>query len=142
MRRREARRDGVMRREREGFEEERRRMGVEMRAAGAWIVVSVATATGLAMYVFWPPREKTVRDGAELGRKLAERARDAIPLAAVSGGSVEPVVVAGAGAGVVPATDVVTGEPTVGGAETVFREEVAAVPSKGWSWKSLFWRQG
>ncbi|KXT14576.1 hypothetical protein AC579_9119 [Pseudocercospora musae] len=127
-RRREERQHMVMKKELDSISEERRRMRNEMRAAGAWIVASVAVATGLSMYVFWPPREK-VKDSADMGRKIAERAKAALPLpAAVS----EPVATVAAA--------VVTGEPTVA-ATTVVKEEVKT-PAKSWSWKSLFWKQG
>lgn len=93
-------------------------------------MASVAVATGLSMYVFWPPKAK---DSAEMGRKIAERAKAALPLPAAASAPVAAV-------GAVPATAVVTGEPTVA-ATTVVKEEVK-IPARSWSWKSLFWKQG
>ncbi|KAI5357334.1 hypothetical protein Slin14017_G123430 [Septoria linicola] len=115
---------------------ERRRMREEMRSAGYLIFLSVATATGFAMWTFWPADR--AREGADIGRKIAEKARASIPLPSITPITPAKEIIAGAGA--VPAVAAVTGEPTVAPA-VVLREEAVCIPAFQWSWRSLFWKE-
>lgn len=111
-------------------------MHSEIRQAGVWILAAVGTATGLAMWRFWPQNEMS-RDSGELGRKIAARARSSIPL---------PSVTAGAGAG--PATEAFAA-PVVAAPTSVAPKATMTVPvaiadqpatTSSW-WQNLFWKQ-
>lgn len=145
LRQREGRQNTAIREQLAALEQERKKMSEEMRSAGFLILLSIGVATGIGMWTFWPVKEGA-RDSAEMGRRIAEKARRSIPLPAVStpGAAVpttsvstsEAVVAAGAGA--VPASAVVTGEPTV--APAVVLEE-SVKPAAGWTWRSLLWKR-
>ncbi|EME38143.1 hypothetical protein DOTSEDRAFT_57673 [Dothistroma septosporum NZE10] len=116
--------------------QERQKMRAEQRSAGVLILASVATATGLAMWRFWP--QETARDSGEMGRRIAERARASIPLPAarsvgdVAGGT---SLVEAVGVGALPVTGVST--PIVPEVTTITAE-----PTKSWGWslKNTFWK--
>ena len=132
-RRRETRQSLLLQEHIDALAKERQRMREEMRSAGFLILLSVATATGFAMWTFWPA--KPAADSAEIGRRIAEKAKASIPLPAIS-----PANEVVAGAGAVPTTAVVTGEPTIAPA-LVLTEQPTARPATAWTWRNLFWRQ-
>lgn len=150
--RREAKQDAMLRRDRMAWQEERRKMHREMKAAGIWILLSIGTATALATWRFWPERGVTA-DSADLGRKIAARAAAAIPLpravsdvpndvqSPVSSSvpppqaptvSVEPTITAPIAVPVPPPQTDATGSAT--------HRIVKAEPSRSW-WKDFFWKQ-
>ncbi|OQN96223.1 hypothetical protein B0A48_17785 [Cryoendolithus antarcticus] len=125
------------------WQDRERKMRADMRIAGVWILASVGTATGLAMWRFWPEARAARKvDSGELGRKIARKAREAMPVPAVTSGTkaartADKAVVAPAAAGSVPvkSTPAVPKTPVA---------EVRQEPAKRWSWpgavKSLFWK--
>ncbi|KAK0271850.1 hypothetical protein LTR54_017094 [Friedmanniomyces endolithicus] len=137
----------LAKRDRDVWQHETRRHLCEMRAAGVWIVLSIGTATGLAMWRFWPVRGTV--DLGELGRRLAATARGSVGLPVVGAGGVGSAVVgstvAGAGAEVAAAPvvavePVLVVEPAVASSATA--TTVAGVkPVKTSRWNSLFWKQ-
>ncbi|KAF2206574.1 hypothetical protein CERZMDRAFT_108039 [Cercospora zeae-maydis SCOH1-5] len=133
-RKREARTSRLLAEHRTALAKERQKTKEEMRSAGFLILLSVATATGLAMWTFWPAAERA-RDSGDVGRRIAEKARASMPFPPIT--SAREVV---AGAGAVPVTATVTGEATVAPA-TVLKEEISAKPASRWDWRGLFWRQ-
>ncbi|KAF2720035.1 hypothetical protein K431DRAFT_286190 [Polychaeton citri CBS 116435] len=90
LRRAQRRADGEQRLsvlEREQWGREHRRLRNELRAAGLWILASIGTATALATWRFWPDSKRSELNDGEFARRLASRARAALPLpAAMSAG--------------------------------------------------------
>ncbi|KAK1083720.1 hypothetical protein LTR33_003095 [Friedmanniomyces endolithicus] len=142
---REARHLLLAKRDKAAWQQEIRRHHREMRAAGVWIVLSIGTATGLAMWRFWPARG--VVDSGELGRRLAATARGSVGLPVVGAGGLGGAIVGSGVAGpevaaapVVAVEPVVVVEPAVASSPTA--ATVAGVkPVKTSRWKSLFWKQ-
>ncbi|KAK5112856.1 hypothetical protein LTR85_011083 [Meristemomyces frigidus] len=139
--RREARQDAVMQKDRQAWQQEAKKLRNEMRAAGVWIVMSIGTATALATWRFLPRSSALAADSGEMGRKIAERARRAIPLPAAV--SAEPTVAAPA----VTAPIAQTAAPLA----PAFEPALTTVPShtptfapsqaKATWWRGLFWKQ-
>ncbi|TKA43166.1 hypothetical protein B0A54_06115 [Friedmanniomyces endolithicus] len=130
----------LARRDTEAWQQEARRHHREMRAAGVWIVLSIGTATGLAMWRFWPARG--VSDSGELGRRLAATARGSVELPVV-GGSEAVGGYMGSGVAAAPVAAV---EPVVVIGPAVASSPPAATiagvkPVKTSRWKILFWKQ-
>ena len=142
--------------ERQEWREQNRKMGNEMRIAGAWIVTSMGVATGLAMWRFWPENGSGAVDVGEKIRKKMERAYD-VPAALSITKTAEaaaprmtatqtvPVVESAIG-GVAP--PVITKSPNTSATqEKSLLDSLAtsATPNSSktessW-WKSLFWKQ-
>lgn len=80
--RREMLREEAVERERRQWQKKERRLQNDMRVAGLWILASVGTATGLAMWRFWPHNAAGGVDSGELARKIAEKAKAAAVLPA------------------------------------------------------------
>lgn len=125
--RREARQLALAARESVAWQREARRLRSELRTAGVWILLSIGTATALATWRFWPQQQ--VADSAAIGRKIAEKAKRALPLPAamsrdvasapvVSAAAIDPALIA-------PPPATVT---------------LPTGPQRSW-WKGLFWRQ-
>ncbi|KAK3723880.1 hypothetical protein LTR37_001364 [Vermiconidia calcicola] len=134
--RRELKKDVQMKKERLIWQEERRKLRNEMRAAGVWILVSISVATMLATWRFWPQKE-AVQDSGQLGRKLAARAAASMPLpAAVSS---KPVDVSPAPAIQGASADVAF--PQKHAANEVNQPVLDAQQSSATWWKGLFWKQ-
>ncbi|KAK4500779.1 hypothetical protein PRZ48_008970 [Zasmidium cellare] len=132
--RRQSKADMAMQRSLADWAKERQKMHGEIRQAGVWILAAVGTATGLAMWRFWPQGE-VGRDSGELGRKIAARARESIPLPAMSagagaahGGEVLAAPVAQAVTRPVPAQVLARSVP------------VEQTTSQGSWWQNLFWK--
>ena len=133
-RRRRAKQELLSKRERRGWQEERRKMRNEMRVAGAWILASIGTATVLATWRFWPQTEYGP-DSADLGRKLAARAAASMPLPPAI--SAQPAVVTPV------ATPVTSAEPAMEkeliSAQAQPTVTLSEAP-KSWL-RGLFWKQ-
>jgi hypothetical protein len=127
--RREVKKNALVVRERRAWHEERKKLRDDMRAAGAWILVSIGTATALAMWRFWPSRDAPT-DSGQLGRKLAARAASAMPLPAVA--SQEPV------AAIPPAAATnAAGETSQ---SVAMADKLVNQVQSSW-WRGLFWKQ-
>ncbi len=129
--RREMKADVLMKRERMAWQQERAKMTNDMRVAGAWILVSIGTATVLATWRFWPQRE-AVHDSGVLGRKIAARAAAAMPLPRAV--SVEPTITAPL------AVSAPASSPPIETAMTA-NNKITAQPRRSSWWQSLFWKQ-
>lgn len=130
--------DKAMQRSLADWAKERQRMHAEIRQAGVWILAAVGTATGLAMWRFWPQNEMG-RDSGELGRKIAARARSSIPLPAATAG-----VGAGQGAEVLAAPvaqNVATPVPVQSSPSSVVNVSAEQLASQGSWWQNLFWKR-
>ncbi|KAK0938593.1 hypothetical protein LTR29_009804 [Friedmanniomyces endolithicus] len=134
----------LAKRDKAAWQHEARRHHSEMRAAGVWIVLSIGTATGLAMWRFWPARG--VSDSGELGRRLAATARGSAGLPVVGGSeAVGGYMGSGVVGAEVAAAPVAAVEPVVVVGPAVASSPPAATivgvePVKTSRWKSLFWR--
>nr|OQO18691.1 hypothetical protein B0A51_14564 [Rachicladosporium sp. CCFEE 5018] len=127
-----------------GWQDRERKMRADMRIAGIWILASVGTATGLAMWRFWPEARAAGKvDSGELGRKIARKAKEAMPVPAVTSSvkaarAGDKAVMAPAAVKTAPAV------PSVAAAKIPVRE-AKLEQAKRWSWpgaaKSLFWKQ-
>ncbi|KAK6443172.1 hypothetical protein LTR95_000689 [Oleoguttula sp. CCFEE 5521] len=127
-----------------GWQDRERKMRVDMRIAGAWILASVGTATGLAMWRFWPEARAAGKvDSGELGRKIARKAREAIPVPAMTSSvkaarAGDKAAIASAAVKTVPAA-------AIPAAARMPLAEAKLEQAKRWSWsgavKSLFWKQ-
>ncbi|OQO08791.1 hypothetical protein B0A48_05681 [Cryoendolithus antarcticus] len=127
-----------------GWQDRERKMRADMRIAGVWILASVGTATGLAMWRFWPEARAAGKvDSGELGRKIARKAREAMPVPAVTSGmraarTADKAAVAPATVKTAPAA------ATMAAARTPVAE-AKLEQAKRWSWsgavKSLLWKQ-
>ncbi|KAK3050272.1 hypothetical protein LTR09_008421 [Extremus antarcticus] len=140
--RRELNADTLIAKERLAWQAERNKARDELRVAGICILLSIGTATALATWRFWPGARESAVDSGELGRRIASRARGAMPLPAIAGGVVEPVVATSS----VPlaATAVERVPPQVVPVSSVAPS--AAVPGaatlkQSSLWQNLFWKQ-
>ena len=140
--------------ERQAWEEQRRKSQNEMRIAGIWIVASMGVATGLAMWRFWPEG----RSGpVDVGEKVKGRMGRVVDVPAAVGVGVGRNVEAAASPRAVPVVEPAVGgvaPPTVTAGSREPAGEKAALPSvlssaseqevpesRGSWWKSLFWKQ-
>lgn len=143
--------------ERQAWQEQRRKSQNEMRLAGAWIVASMGVATGLAMWRFWPEgRAGSVDVGEKIRRKM-ERVVDVPAAVGLDMGSSAGTVAPAASPQAMPVVEPAVGgvaPPTVTAAPSAPVSERAALPaglstgaaqepsrSQGSWWKSLFWKQ-
>lgn len=133
---RQSKADKIMQRSLADWGKERQKLHSEMRQAGVWILAAVGTATGLAMWRFWPQNEM-VRDSGDLGRKIAARAKEAMPLPAASsavGSGQGPAMAAPSQTVALPVLS--SSKPSV----AFSTSPEAAAPSGSW-WRSLLWKQ-
>lgn len=79
--RRQAKSDAMLKRERLLWRSERSRLQKDMRSAVFWILASIGTATCLAAWRFFPGASSRT-DTTDMGRKIAARAATAMPLPA------------------------------------------------------------
>ncbi|TKA69059.1 hypothetical protein B0A55_09679 [Friedmanniomyces simplex] len=139
---REARHLRLAQQEKAAWQQEVRRHHREMRAAGVWILLSIGTATGLAMWRFWPPQQR-VGDSGELGRRLAATARGSVGLPGAVGG--DAVSAAGPGVAAAEMPKVVAAPAGAVAPVVVSPPAPAAVamvePQRAGWWRSLFWKQ-
>lgn len=138
--------EAAMMKERQAWEEQRRKSQNEMRIAGIWIVASMGVATGLAMWRFWPEGRSGPVDVGEKVRRRMERVGD-VPAAVGVGANARAVpVVEPAVGGVAPPT-VTAGSREPAGEKAALPTVLSSaskqeVPeSRGSWWKSLFWKQ-
>ena len=131
--RREIQQNALMRRNALAWHQERRKLQKDMRAAGAWILLSIGTATVLATWRFWPDTEART-DNGELGRKIAAKAAAAMPLPAAVSASSEPFVAPPVSAP--PFVPLLKEAP--GAAQPA--PALPADSNRSW-WRSLFWKQ-
>lgn len=126
VKRRQLRKDTIALHDKLSWEQERAKLRNELRVAGVWILGSIATATGLAMWRFWPDGSRADLD---LGRRIAASA--ALDAAAVRvSEAAQPVMADVKSVDAIPAA-------SVGGGSS---EVVAADAERSW-WKGLFWKQ-
>ena len=91
VKRRQAKQDALMRRDKLSWQQERLKLQKDMRAAGIWILASIGVATALATWRFFPELGMRAESG-DMGRKIAARAAAAMPLpAAVSASLIAPI---------------------------------------------------
>ncbi|KAI7264316.1 hypothetical protein KC345_g8855 [Hortaea werneckii] len=115
--------------ERETWRAERAKYQAQMREAGGLLLVSIAVATGLATWRFWPDKHETGTDSGKLGREIAGKAEEAIKMPTSASEAIE----------VTPATPTVSVSPS-----EVFSAPVCeASPSstEGSWWRGLFWKE-
>ncbi|KAI7157998.1 hypothetical protein KC349_g5151 [Hortaea werneckii] len=117
--------------ERETWRAERAKYQTQMREAGGLLLVSIAVATGLATWRFWPDNDKKVAgtDSGVLGREMGGEAEQAmqLPTSATETKEVAPVTIA------MPASP--------SGASTSHVSVPSASSSEGSWWKGLFWKE-
>lgn len=139
-RKRAARQEARLTKDKSAWQAERRKMRNDMRAAGIWILLSMGTATALATWRFWPQKDR-YPDSAELGRKIAARAKAAIPA---------PAVVRAEPAAILPDVASSGSSPSVSKQMTVTPKRKAPLKqtpvkptpqSQSSWWSGLFWKQ-
>ncbi|EMC90830.1 hypothetical protein BAUCODRAFT_333867 [Baudoinia panamericana UAMH 10762] len=136
---REQKKDEVARKSQQVWQEEARKLRGEVRSAGVFILLSIGTATALAIWRFAPAPRPV--DSAELSRKITERAQRSISLPSLSVSI--PAVGGAASSEVVPAATATVVEPVPAIAAPTPTPPPPAVSTEskaGW-WKGLFWRQ-
>ena len=131
--RREVRQKTSMMREKLSWQQERRKLRNDMRAAGMWILLSIGTATALATWRFWP--EPNVVDSGDLGRKIAARASAAMPLPPAVWVEPNDCIPAVPESPPPPLSPKETDTPAPQSA-TILPPD----PARSW-WKGLFWKQ-
>ena len=129
-RRRQAMQDTLVKKERLSWQRERSRLQKDIRAAGYWILASVATATVLATWRFFPG-VSTRPSSADLGSKIAARAASAMPLPAAVASEQLPTNHA-----MPPSTAVHVDKEITHAMHT----SPIDVVTRSW-WKGLFWKQ-
>lgn len=122
-------------------------MREEMRSAGFLILLSVATATGFALWTFWPTRPvvDTADAGADAGRRIVQEQANAVaitPLYSPAGTtSTNTSVATGLDSGV--STTAATQGPDTAVVPTPLlpkeRPTVQPAPTS-WTWRNLFWK--
>ena len=118
--------DALVKKERLSWQQERSRLQKDIRAAGYWILASIATATVLATWRFFPGAS-TRPQSADMGRTIAARAASAMPL---------PATVAAE-----PSAATVTPPTTpVGEITHAMRTSPPEIAGSSW-WKGVFWKQ-
>ena len=135
--RRQAKSDAQLKRERSLWHSERVRLERDIRSAVLWILGAIGTATALAAWRFWPETGSRSSSG-DMGRKIAARAASAMPLPAavvadpviISPAMSSPAIVQNGGPIASPASASATPTPT--------RKPETSAPS--WI-KGLFWKQ-
>lgn len=120
-------------------------MREEMKSAGFLILLSVATATGFAMWTFWPTRP--VVDGAaaaDAGRRIVLEQADAVAItplySPVGTTSTNTSVATGLESGV--STRAATKGPDSAVPTPLLSKErptVQPAPTS-WTWRNLFWK--
>ncbi|KAI7498578.1 hypothetical protein KC367_g4995 [Hortaea werneckii] len=114
--------------ERETWRTERARYQAQMREAGGVLLVSIAVATSLATWRFWPDKSATVPDSGELGREMAGKAEEALQMSTPASEVIE----------VTPAAPTVPAPPR----EIPFPQASAAsLSAEGSWWRGLFWKE-
>lgn len=146
--------EAAMMKERQAWEEHRRKSQNEMRIAGIWIVASMGVATGVAMWRFWPEGRSGPVDVGEKVRRKMERGID-VPAAvglgvgrnveATASPRAMPIVEPAVGGVAPPTVTAASREPagekavSPAGLPPASKQEV---PERAASWwKSLFWKQ-
>lgn len=123
-------------------------MREEMRSAGFLILLSVATATGFAMWTFWPTKSVVVASAADAaddaGRRIVlEQANDVAitPLYSPAGtSSTNASVATGLDRGV-STTAATKGPDTAVPTPLLPKERTTVQPAPTlWTWKNLFWK--
>jgi len=131
--RREVMRSTVLKDDRAMWQREAHNLRREVRTAGIFILLSVATATALASWRFWP-RQAVSADPGRLGERLAETAAIAMPLPALSQISTLSTITGSSNVGMqqqrVPVSSTAPISASISTAEV-----------KPSSWKSLLWKQ-
>ncbi|KAI6856001.1 hypothetical protein KC343_g238 [Hortaea werneckii] len=115
--------------ERETWRAERAKHQAQMREAGGLLLVSIAVATGLATWRFWPERNETVADSGELGREIAGKAEEAIKIPTPASEATE----------VTPATPTVSVSPSE--ALSAPLPQASSSSTEGSWWRGLFWKE-
>ncbi|GAB1734534.1 hypothetical protein NU195Hw_g8986t1 [Hortaea werneckii] len=114
--------------ERETWRAERAKYRAQMREAGGLLLVSIAVATGLATWRFWPERNETVADSGELGREIAGKAEEAMRMPPQASEATE----------VTPASPSVSIPPSEALSAPV--PEASSSSTDGSWWSGLFWK--
>lgn len=129
----------------EALAKERQRMREEMKSAGFLILLSVATATGFAMWTFWPtkPVVDTAAD-ADAGRRIVlEQANDVAitPLySPVGTTSTNASAATGLDRGV-STTAATQGQEIAAPTSLLPKERPTVQPAPtSWTWRNLFWK--
>lgn len=114
--------------ERETWRAERAKHQAQMREAGGLLLVSIAVATGLATWRFWPERNETVADSGELGREIAGKAEEAIKMPTPASEAAE-LTIASPSAPAPPSEALSAPMPE------------ASSSTEGSWWRGLFWKE-
>ncbi|KAI7353315.1 hypothetical protein KC354_g11645 [Hortaea werneckii] len=116
--------------EREAWQAERAKYQTRMREAGGLLLVSIAVATGLATWRFWPDSDKKVADADSgvLGQEMGSEAEQAMHVSTPASEGVEANA----------ATPTVSAPPS----GTAFSQAPAAssLTEASW-WRGLFWKE-
>ncbi|KAI6915332.1 hypothetical protein KC318_g17 [Hortaea werneckii] len=117
--------------EREAWQAERTKYQTQMREAGALLLMSIAVATGLATWRFWPENDKKVAgtDSGVLGQEMGSEAEQAMQLSTSATETKE----------VAPVTTAMPASPS--GASASYAPVPSASSSGGSWWKGLFWKE-
>ncbi|KJX94319.1 hypothetical protein TI39_contig4202g00005 [Zymoseptoria brevis] len=124
-------------------------LGSLVKTFGIFMFLLVGGVTGVAMWNFWP-QEKSGRTGAELGKKVAERTRAAMPLPAAGLlGRKDVGVQTGVGATGAGLAEVMGEAAVLPVADGAVSAQHAVLSGQGgqstqgeWKWyRNLFWKQ-
>ncbi|KAI7211462.1 hypothetical protein KC333_g7672 [Hortaea werneckii] len=117
--------------EREVWQAERAKYQTQIREAGGLLLVSIAVATGLATWRFWPDNEKKVAgaDSGVLGQEMGSEAEQVMQVSEAPSKAVEAS----------PVTTAIAASPS--GASTSYAPAPLASSSEGSWWRGLFWKQ-
>ncbi|KAI6817900.1 hypothetical protein KC340_g10496 [Hortaea werneckii] len=117
--------------EREAWRAERAKYQTQMREAGGLLLVSIAAATGLATWRFWPDNDKKVAgtDSGVLGREMDIEAERVMHVSEVPSKAVEAT----------PGATAIAASPS--GASASYAPVPSASSSEGRWWKGLFWKE-
>lgn len=148
LRRRESRATRILQEQLEALAKERQRMREEMKSAGFLILLSVATATGFALWTFWPNKTGVVDTAAadadaDAGRRIAGQANAVAitPLYSTAGTtSTNASVATGLESGG-STTAATKGPDTAVPTPLLPKERPTVQPAPtSWTWRNLFWK--
>ncbi|KAI7227519.1 hypothetical protein KC330_g8368 [Hortaea werneckii] len=130
LQRRKKRQRLAFERERKAWQAERAKYQTQMREAGGLLLVSIAVATGLATWRFWPDSDKKVAgtDSGVLGREMGSEAEQAMHVCTPAFEGVEAN----------PATSTVSAPPS--GIPSPQAPAASSTTEGSW-WRGLFWKE-
>lgn len=145
LRRRESRATRILQEQLDALAKERQRMREEMKSAGFLILLSGATATGFAMWTFWPNKLGVVDNAnADAGRRIVREQANAVaitPLYSPAGiSSTNTSVATGLDRGV-STTAAMQGQEIAAPTSLLLKERTTVQPAPtSWTWRNLFWK--